>query len=75
MTETARNIWHGETGPAAFGSICIPGLPTAGLIRPNSDVDSKYSNADDIYGVLVEAALTGIQDDKAFDKKIYSASD
>ena len=58
-------------GTCSLREYLYTGIANSWIDTTKLDVDSKYSNADDIYGVLVEAALTGIQDDKAFDKKIY----
>ncbi|HIX23646.1 MAG TPA: penicillin-binding protein [Candidatus Lachnoclostridium avicola] len=61
--------WRSQT--ISLREYLYAGIANSWIDTSRLEIDSKYSNADDIYGVLVETALEGIQNDTAFDKKIY----
>ncbi|HJC47723.1 MAG TPA: penicillin-binding protein [Candidatus Lachnoclostridium pullistercoris] len=61
--------WKNQT--ISLREYLYAGIAGSWIDTSRLEIDSKYSGADDIYEVLVETALSGIEEDSGFEKKIY----
>ena len=61
--------WRDET--ISLREYLYAGIANTWIDTTKLETGSKYSNADDIYSVLVEYVLTELEDNTVFHKKIY----
>ncbi|WP_347559638.1 penicillin-binding transpeptidase domain-containing protein [Clostridium sp. AM58-1XD] len=71
MDKTSEDYlaWKDET--ISLRDFIYAGIANTWIDTTNLKIGSKYSNADDIYSVLVEYVLESLENDNEFHKKIY----